>query len=541
MKTIRYFQRPVALLLLLVMAFGTLNCYSRRQMRTSRLSQINTKPLTFIAIDSSAPTTRMWALSNVKMEATALTARFDRASPALTKEIATIHKNGQNARHTDHVLIYVNPPTITAYGDTLTTRLDFAKISKVEVFKFDGGKTIGLAFAIVGGVAAVGLIALVIACSCPYVYSEGPEGNQLEGELFAGAIYPQLERADWLPLPALQPVDNQYNILIANRLFENQHTNLLELEVLDCQPGIQPLYDKYGRFHTIADALQPVSATNISGQNVLSEIQSQDGVVFRGDLENEQAEGVERLTLTFAKPAAARNAKLVVHAKNNFWLDYVYYQFQEELGVYGEKIRQKFAKKSAAQNLAWAERQKMPLAVWLETSAGKWEKVDYFNLIGPMAFKKDVLSIDLSQVQTDFVCLRLEYGFNFWEIDEVSLDFSDDVPVLHQKLEATKAITQTGEDVSTALRSDDQQYYDQPNVGDEARVSFAAPPLQPGLARHFILHAKGHYEIRHQPATGRPGLFKLKAWEQENALPRFSRECWQEARELSSNEVMSQN
>ncbi|MEO6040194.1 MAG: hypothetical protein ABIQ93_17400, partial [Saprospiraceae bacterium] len=482
-----------------------------------------------IVLDPNAPATNMWLLSNVKIEETWISARVDRAKPAFVQQFHFFNKND----HRNDILLHVKPEITKTYGDTLSTRLNFADITKIEVFELNAGKTVGL---VLGAAVAIGVVVVAIACGCPYVYTETPEGIKLEGELYAGAVYPQLERHDWLALDHLPAVDQQYRIHMANKLPENQRTNLLELEVIDHAPGIRPLFDKYGRLHTLRHLQPPATATNVSGADVLAAVRAEDDNIFLGDLQNDRSDATERLTLTFAKPATARQAKLLIHAKTTDWLSTVYHQFQVELGEYGPKMRQKSSKKSADKILGWMERQKIPLAVWLETRPGKWKKVDYFQGAGSIAFKNDVLAIDLSGVQGDSLRLRLEYGFHFWEIDYAALDFSPDVPIFQHTLWPVSAITNTGEDVTQALIRDDAAYYNQPNIDDEARVTFAAPPGLAGQERSLILHAKGHYEIYHEPVSGRPGVFQLMSWNKENALPRLSRERWQETRQLAAKQ-----
>ncbi len=526
MNTIRHYHQTFSLLLVLLMAFSTMSCYSKRKLQSSRLSKLSLQELRFIVMDPNTPKTNMWLLSNVEVKEKILSARVDRATPTFVQQFYALNKKG----HRHDVLLHVKPEITNAYGDTLSTHLNFADITKIQVFEPDAGKVVGLVLA---SVVVAGAAFLLIACNCPYVYTESLDGVQLEGELYAGAVYPQLERHDWLPLQNLQAVDKQYRINMANKLPENQHTNLLELEVIDHAPGIRIFFDKNGQIHTLSHLQSPTTATNVSGADVLAEVLTEDDNIFLGDLQNDRPDATERLTLTFAKPATARQAKLMIHAKTTDWLSYVYHEFQGELGEYGPKMRQKYARKSAEQNQAWMQRQKMPLSVWLETTHGKWENVDYFHAPGSIAFKNDVLPIDLSRIAGDSIHLRLEFGFHFWEIDYAGLDFSPDVPVHQQALSPVSAITNTGADVTQAIARDDEAYYDQPNINDEARVTFAAPPLPAGQERSLILHAKGHYEIYNEPVAGRPGIFQLLSWNKENALPRLSRERWQETTQLT--------
>ena len=530
MQVLRRCPSALALLLVLTAIGSILGCYSRRQMATTRLTKIDIRELEFLVLDGTMPKRQVWVLSNLIIGEQALSARFDRASVPLIRQISDIRSNADLEGNRHRVLIYLRPSAVKISGDTSITRLDYHNVAKIEVFEPDAGKTVGVALAItVGSAIAVGLITLLIACNCPHVYAEAPAGtHHLEGSLYSGAIYPSLERSDYLPLQHLQAVDGQYHIRLANQESQHQHTNLLALEVLDHAPGLRPMFDKYGQLHSLASPQAPLAATDVSGKNVLGEVLVADEKIFVGDLENARPEATERLTLTFAKPAQARQAKLVLNAKNSDWLDYTYFEFQNALGQYADAVARKYRRLSAAENLAWAERQKIPLAVWLETTPGHWEKADYFQLAGASTFRRDVLSLDLARVQGDFVRVRLEFGFRFWEIDYAALDCSADQPVRQTTLRPIIAVDQKGADVTAALTDDDDRYYGQPQLGDEARVAFEVPPLVPGQVRSLVLRAKGHYEVLHPPAPGRPSLSHLKAWSKENALPRLSRERWRQ-------------
>jgi len=535
MNPIRLSQRPLALFLACLMALSSFSCYSRYKMQSSRLPKIKSiKGLEFVLLDTSAPITNVWLLSKTNFEQDALSARLDRASEAFGLRIASINTNGDRKASKDLVLIYINPNVAMSLADTLTTKLDYKDITKIEVFEPDAGKVVGSILIGLGGCAALSLVVLAIACNCPHVYAEAPDGARpLEGSLYSGAVYPNLERSDYLPLEHLQPIGNQYKIWLVNQEAQRQHTNLAALEVLDHLPGLQPVFDKYGTLHTLQIPQAPFEATNISGKNVLDEVLAQDLKTFLGDLDNPSADAVEKLTLSFKKPPGVQKAKLLLRAKTDQWVDYIYHEFQNALGQYADEVNRKYRRKSAAENQTWIEDQKLPIAVWLETSPGHWKKADHFALAGGSAFRDDVLSLDLSEVKGEVVHLRLEFGFHFWEIDRAALDFSENQSVLQTTLRPISVQNHHGQDVTSSLMDDDELYYDQPNMGDEASLQFEVPPLLPGHERSLILRAKGYYEVLHQNAPGRPSIFKLNAWKRENALPRLSEERWQRAKGMS--------
>ena len=56
---------------------------------------------------------------------------------------------------------------------------------------------------------------------------------------------------------------------------------------------------------------------------------------------------------------------------------------------------------------------------------GEWVFQDYFHTVGPMAFKKDILSLDVKSIGKGPVQIKLEAGSYFWEIGFVELSFDD--------------------------------------------------------------------------------------------------------------------
>jgi len=51
---------------------------------------------------------------------------------------------------------------------------------------------------------------------------------------------------------------------------------------------------------------------------------------------------------------------------------------------------------------SWQVDQKIPLLMYVEKK-GKWKYIDYYNIVGPMAAREDVLSIDLTDLKADTV------------------------------------------------------------------------------------------------------------------------------------------
>jgi len=529
----KYLQpyRLLATCLFLFLILAQTGCawYQRYPMSKSRLPKIDANNLTFYLIDPSRPLSGVWYVGSYNFGEKSMQAYLSRLSEREALDVTAVRNNRDARNSRNEVLIYVKPQVARGFADTLTTRLDYDQLERVEVYEVNYGKTLAFNFL---GYAAIGLLLALLALaakgSCPFVYALNPDGTPLQGELYSGSTYPQLERHDWLPLPALRPNDGAYQVRIANKVKEIQHTNLLELVAVDHPVGTEVLFDKKGQLHTLNRSQSPVQAVDFEGQDVKKFIEKTDTLTWYGNPANPRPRAEDGLVLTFEKPAGANQAKLMINAKNTFWMDYMYGLFLDEFGEYAGYVRKQYLEKSEADIRRWMDEQNIPLSVSVETAPGEWTKADYFHVAGPMALKKDVMLLDLSQVSGNQVKIKLESGFQFWEIDYAALDFSADIPVAIQTMKPISAVTQTGDDMAAALATDDALYYTQPNIGDEAIVRYAIPPQAQGTARSLLLHAKGHYEILRAPTEGKPNLLYLREFQKPDALPKYSRHRWEE-------------
>ncbi len=432
-------------------------------------------------------------------------------------------------RKQEIVLLYVSDSYAQTLFDSTNVTLPFSQVSRSVVYKYDPNNFIGPYLAgfftpilIVGILASTG--------SCPVVYAENPEGFTLEGEIYVGATHPQLERPDWLPLTRLRPDSGLYRLRIRNEAREIEHTDWLEMLAVDHPAGSMVLYDKYGVLHSLSNLESPVSATDLEGRNVQNLLARQDEQIFYGSPENNSVRAEDGVILTFRRPAGAREARLLVRAKNSVWLDPALEMLQQEMGEYGPQVRQMFLEKDSAELQKWALDQNLPLSVWLETAPDQWQRADFFNLAGPETFKSDVLTLDLTKIKGDPIRVKLTTGFMFWEIDYVALDFSKPQLLRTQVLPLQWALDQNGQDLREALGADDGNYYVQPAIGDEARLRFEAPATGPamGQERSLFLHAKGYYTILRDPVEGRPSKRYLRRFRHADAFPKYSRDRWNE-------------
>ena len=396
-------------------------------------------------------------------------------------------------------------------------------IDQVEVYDIDLEKTIVYStLGVAGTLGAIFVLIMLTKSSCPFIYAYNGESYEFVGEIYSGAIHPPLERHDYLPLPVLEPVENEYRVKITNEIKEIQHTNLTELLVFDHPENAEILVDKYGNVHTVSDPRLPISASALDGTNIEYLLAEKDSLSFMSGIPDNENQDMDAVILTFDKPVDKDTGKLVIKGKNSFWLDYIHGQFSDLFGDRFETWKEEQKEKSPEKMIEWSLDQGIPLSVYLETDEG-WEFVDYYNVVGPLASKDDVLEIDLANAKSDKANIKLEFGFLFWEIDYAAMDFTPNLTTSNHTVPVTSAMDQNSIDVSHELRYDDDQYYHQPNIGDQAFLTFDVPEQIEGTKRSVILHSKGHYEIL-RDAEGTPDLVYLSSFKKPGTFSQFSRE-----------------
>lgn len=418
--------------------------------------------------------------------------------------------------------IYVAPDSVISVIDNVVS-VPFSNIAKAEIYSINTGKTIlvGVGTANVAFWSTMLIVILTKDMSCPFVYSEDGADINFEGEAYSGATAVPIERDDYLTLKSISPVENQYKIRITNEVKEIQNTNLAELLIFDHDAGAEVLVDKYGIAHTISAIKKPVTAINAYGRSILSELSYCDSARYISDIRNDKLL-LDTIRLSFEKPKHCDNAKLVISSKNTMWLDYMFARLSDLFGSRYDDWVKRRNKRSREYLMQWTLDQGIPLAVYLETKSGL-EFIDYYNVPGPAADKKDVLQIDVSGISGDRLNFVLVSGVLFWDIDFAGIDYSDDSKMMKTVVSLDYATDETGQVVSPLLRYDDDKYLVQPLLNNEARLTFKVPPASPGMKRTVVLHSKGNYEpIR--TAEGKPDLELLTGMLKPGMFIRFTKD-----------------
>ncbi|MCK4879901.1 MAG: hypothetical protein KAS82_04540 [Bacteroidales bacterium] len=454
----------------------------------------------------------------------------DDISPVSPNQVKRYRKKKGDARLLNEVHLYVNQKRAI---DETTWMVPNSAVERLDIYNHSTKHT--TTYSILFGVALIPvayvaflllflLVMLLTGNSCPFIYTWNGEAFEFAGEIYSGAVYPPLERHDYLLLPGLVEEDGEYRLKISNQLEEVQHTNLLELMVYDHAADQEVMVDKYGVGHIISEPVAPVSAISLRGEEVLPLIEKEDDLVYLGNDPSRDPPLLDGVKLTYNIPHGIKTAHLVISAKNSYWLDFVYQNFREMLGASYKMWMKRQQDGDPKQMESWSLSQNIPLSVYLFKD-GAWEFYDYYNTVGPMAFKKDILELDLSDIEKGPLRIKLEAGSYFWEIGYVGVSLEQTAPEPATIVQLSKAVDENGNNVAGNLLKDDALYYVQPEIGDEAELVFPVPDAKG--ERTIILHSKGYYEILQDP-KGPPRVKALKEIRKTGNFNKYSNELMQE-------------
>jgi hypothetical protein len=433
----------------------------------------------------------------------------------------SLPNNDENVQNEVHM--YVSELEIS---ERVNASIPVDAIKKVEVYsKATGANVVSYLWPVLGlfgGALAVGGIILALT-SCPFIYVFNGADYLFTGEIFSGAIQPGLERDDYLPLPGINPVDGTYLLRVTNELKERQYIDECELILIDHNKEVSVLIDKYGFPFTVHSPQAPVSAVTGDNTDILPLVSARDTKNFTGIEGIADENSINSIILKFLKPGSSASGRLLLKAKNTIWMETVSSRIHELFGERYNSFSEKRDKVSGDKLQKWQLDQNLPLSVYIEKN-NKWELVDYFNIAGPAALRDDILQLNLEDIASDTVKIKLETGFLFWEVDYAAMDFSNQKEMAVTRMPLTTAIASNDLDVREALAASDKIYYVLDEQGDEANLVFDCPELKSDC-RSVFLHSRGYYKVL-RDQTGPPDKKTLRSFRKSGRIPGFSREMY---------------
>ena len=399
--------------------------------------------------------------------------------------------------------------------------IPFSNIKYISVNDKNTGRSIAnVFFGTIGVLAVIAIIVAATKSSCPFIYVKNGEEFIFTGELYPGILTANQQRDDYLLLPNFNDVKNEFSIKITNELREIQYTDFIQLLEVSHPENVKVLLDKNGHPHTFSNINSPVSVLvdHLNTDNTPALVKDNNSFLFNSEINTTSS--IRNIELEFNKPVHSEKAKLFLTVKNSMWLDYVFGKFNEQFGTYYNQFQKKQQEYPREKSTTWMNEQNIPLSVYLKTNNG-WKLVDKINTVGPMASRDIAVPIDLSSALDDKLVIKLETGFMFWEVDYVGIDFTEDLALDLNYISPDEAID-GNINVTNLLSAADQNYFVQPNIGDEVVVKFKISDSKPDFNRTFFLKNRGYYNyIRNY--DGVPNFQKLRLFKEASAFTDFSK------------------
>jgi hypothetical protein len=434
-------------------------------------------------------------------------------------------------------------------------KIPVSSISYFEVYQKDRSKTAGRAigtfFIIIGAGCTLLILIAIIATitnppdssSCPFVYVIDGNDWEFAGEIYGGAVYPSLERVDYLSLPqSIYQPGSTYRVKLSNKLQEVQYINHTGLLILAHDSTIYPVPDKYGNIQTLSDPVLPIAASDSKGLDCLAEVSVKDKITHDFDEEldtSSTSNYLNRLELTFNSNSNPGSAKLFINGKNSLWGDRMVREFYNLFGNRYQKFVGKMEDKPASYHQEWMMQQGLLLQVYIMKN-GEWQKTDYFNMVGAFGSRDMVLPLDLDDAwstgysdSTYTLRIKLESGFNFWELDYASIDLTANAEVEKTRLSPVTAEDQNGKNVLKLLVSDDDRYLIQKTTGEEVTLDFKIPAsVHP--SNTIFLESKGYYQ-QSGMQSNEPDLIFLETFREPGRLSQWSSQRYSEEKNAFQN------
>lgn len=355
--------------------------------------------------------------------------------------------------------------------------------------------------------------------SCPFIYSFDGEKHHFEHEAIPFAVNRALETTSYGTLRQLQAVEGKYHVKIAEELQEISYVNGFRLMAVDypANEGIQEVVaDIFGNPHTIKDRVSPVAFVDSNGKSRLAEITKKGQMVTSEENVAEMGRYVDTYNGIFIKPEdAGKQGKLLISTQKTEGVN--------ELGSYI------IDRVDGLNHMWWIERV-------LETPAIQeklWDFVSIVNLrielwngeqwikqgeikAGMHLLEEFLVPLDLSLIagSTNEVKVRLVSGAGLYEIDQISIDYSDNVMVQMMELKPNTALFNGEKNVQTIIGDFDNDNYVRMIYGDRIELTYKVPALEQNHERGFIVALKGYYYIN--PNTVESTL--IKEWESTDHL-----------------------
>ena len=351
---------------------------------------------------------------------------------------------------------------------------------------------------ILGVVIFSGCSDSVLIGGAPLVYSFDGKEYQLEAEVYPGAQFKAWERTDYLMLEHLVPAEGEYRLKIASEQAKN-YVNELKLLIVDHPAGTELLPGEDGRFYTLSNPGEPLSALDKKLNNLLPLIKERDDKSW-GDSSSllsllMKGQDWDWIDLNFSNPKKLLRAKLIIEAVNTIQPSLMERNYLAEKGYNSRKGLKKIGElPGELQDFQQWREENLALQIrfW---NGDTWELMTKGQPIGSRAVRKLVFPLELGKVRGEYIKLRLKSTSLVWKLDRIAIDYSPQRKVLVKEAKLMDTRNSSGDQFSRLLRNKDEQYHIA-GEGESAELIFRAIPVARGYERSYLMKIGGYYQAK---------------------------------------------
>ena len=321
---------------------------------------------------------------------------------------------------------------------------------------------------------------------------------------------------EWTPVEARPGEDGKVRLPLVNASGVPRGVDRVRLMVVDHPAGVAVAPDVLGVFRSFAGPVPPETAADKSGRDIRDLVAARDGTFWRtegGDPEPGNKGLVrDEITLSFPRPKGARHARLIVNVSNSTWRS----EFAREVlaravppaatGLSAttglsttaippdNKAAKELRPKAFPASSGYKNWEFCTLRVLIRTVLG-WETGQVVFAVGPLAADDMIYDLDLGDVASDKVTLKLSPPAGYWLIDRLAVDFGKDSLLEVTEVAAEDVDGPDAAEVVAALSSEDATTCLLDPADPPAQLAFTLPPPKEGTERSLFLRTVSCYEM----------------------------------------------
>jgi hypothetical protein len=331
--------------------------------------------------------------------------------------------------------------------------------------------------------------------SCPFVYSYDGEKWNFEHEAFVFSVIKSAETKTYDRLKYLKEVNGSYYLRIQEDLTEVSFIDDFKFYLVDHEKEgfVMPSLD--GSVHVIQNLEKPISCFDKRNNDCLREVASVDSLFYKDDFSlidiEDKSTYQDWIVLDFEKPEDATSVKLFLNVQKQQIVTDIYTFYLRSIGENYWNYWQNLLGSNLLSNL-FKDMLNNAIDLRVEVWDGdEWVSHSYIKA-GLDTLDDFLLTLDISEVDSESLKVRLISTKGFYKIFYVAVDYSDDGEMKVSLIEPEYVVFNDEVDVGLKLGVEDKNYLSL-EKGDYVNLKYNLPVEHKDWQRDPYISIKGYY------------------------------------------------